>query len=548
MDFRILGPIEVVDGGEPLRLGGPAQRALLAYLVLHEGEVVPAHRLLDELWHSPPAGGVAALHSQVSRLRRVIGERIATVDTGYAFRRQEGDELDLAQFRSLLAEAGATADPHERARLLRAADALWRGTPFDGLDLPFVAGDVLALEELRVAAIEERIDAELEAGRNGDLVSELATLVSRYPLREGLRRQWILALYRSGRQADALEAHRETRRMFDEELGLELSPALAELERAILQHDPSLARPRAEAPAALPAPRRSRPWIAVALVLGGVAAIAGGGATAVVLTRGSNPAPTVAAQEPRTVVETRRVRVPAKPTVRRVTHKQTKKPPAVVLVSSQTTTIVQQAPPPPVTTTVMQVTRTPVVSRPATTTTRHAAKPKPAPTVNTISDAFNGSAVNARTWFGIGEGTGWNMAERDGHLEFSFTPGTATDPHTGNYGGHLGTQCTFPGDFDARIDYRLAQWPAANGVSVRLYTGSWIAQPGDSPSGTLRVSRHKGVIATYYARDGSWVQLASGPGSGGVSIGVGAVGSQPLSDPVAVEFDNFRVTAINPVC
>src|SRR3954453_13171902 len=126
MDFKILGPIEVRDDGQPLRLGGPGQRALLSYLVLREGEVVQAGRLVDELWHSPPAGGVAALHSNVSRLRRVVGERIATVDTGYVFRRSQGDTLDLAQFRPLLAQAGAVVEPEKRVRLLRDADALWR--------------------------------------------------------------------------------------------------------------------------------------------------------------------------------------------------------------------------------------------------------------------------------------------------------------------------------------------------------------------------------------------------------------------------------------
>jgi DNA-binding SARP family transcriptional activator len=245
MDFQILGPIEAREGGQRLRLGGPGPRALLAYLVVREGAVVQASRLLDELWHCAPAGGVAALHSQVSRLRRIVGERIVTVDNGYAFRLDEDDQVDLVTFYSLLDTAADVPDPVERSRLFREADALWRGTPFDGLDAPFVAGELVALEEQRLTATEERLDAQLEAGHDADLVAELTRLVARHPLRERLQRQLILALYRSGRQADALDAHRRARRMFDEELGLDLSPVLSDLERAILQHDPSLARPRA---------------------------------------------------------------------------------------------------------------------------------------------------------------------------------------------------------------------------------------------------------------------------------------------------------------
>lgn len=244
MDFQILGPIEARERGQALRLGGPGPRALLAYLIVREGAVVQASRLLDELWHCPPAGGVAALHSQVSRLRRIVGDRIVTVDNGYAFRLHDDDQVDLVTFYSLLDRAEDVSDPSERARLLCAADALWRGTPFDGLDAPFVTGELLALEETRLTATEQRLEAQLEAGRDGKLVAELAQLVARHPLRERLHRQLIVALYRSGRQAEALEAHRRARRMFDEDLGLDLSPELAGLERAILRHDPSLARPR----------------------------------------------------------------------------------------------------------------------------------------------------------------------------------------------------------------------------------------------------------------------------------------------------------------
>ena len=193
MDFRILGPVEAFAEGRPLPLGGRRQRALLAYLLLHANEVVGGWRLLDELWAEPPKGGLAALQTQVSRLRRIVDDRILTSGSGYTLRVEPG-ELDLDRFRSLLAEAGLAADPAERSRLLRTADALWHGPPFAGLDVPFVAIETAGLQELRLAALEDRLEADLELGRNGELVSELSSLVARHPLRERLRGHLILAL------------------------------------------------------------------------------------------------------------------------------------------------------------------------------------------------------------------------------------------------------------------------------------------------------------------------------------------------------------------
>jgi DNA-binding SARP family transcriptional activator len=239
MEFRILGPIEALSKGEPLQLGGARQRSMLAYLLLHADSVVSADRLLDELWADAPSGGSAAVQTQVSRLRKTLGDRITTSGRGYELHVEPG-ELDLERFRTLLAEAGATVDPSHRSALLRQADGLWRGEALSGLDAPFVAADAAALEELRLGAIEERLEADLGRGLDGELVPELSTLVSHYPLRERLRGQLILALYRSGRQADALEAYRETRRVLAEELGLDPSPALRELEKAILRHDENL--------------------------------------------------------------------------------------------------------------------------------------------------------------------------------------------------------------------------------------------------------------------------------------------------------------------
>ncbi|MFL5954169.1 MAG: BTAD domain-containing putative transcriptional regulator [Gaiellaceae bacterium] len=587
MDFRVLGPIEVLAEGEPLRLGGPRQQAMLAYLVLRSGELVQASRLLDELWHTPPAGGAAAVHTNVSRLRRVVGDRIATVGTGYALRLEESDVVDLAQFQELLAEAGTAEDPAERARLLRAADALWRGTPFDGLDVPFAATEVLALEELRLSAIEERIEAELDAGRNGDLVAELAALVARHPLRERLREHWIVALYRSGRQAEALEAHRETRRMFDDELGLELSPALAALERAILQHDPSLDRK----PLAHPAAERVRPrwrFAVVGAVALGLAAVAAGLAAAVVLTRGDRPSAIVEILSLTRTVRTHEAAVVAKTATTRRPRRPRPRHHTSLVVAKPGTTTATVAAPPTVSTRATARTRTSTAAPPVTTThattTTHVVKttpvrPLPTPALSTISDTFEGTAIDAATWYQIGDGTGWTMAEHSGHLEFSFQPGTASDPRDGVYGGHVGTQCNFPGDFDARVDYALVQWPSPNGMSLGLVAflgpkptgwaatrtaygpdqyqgyvaGKYKSVDSGDWSGTLRVARASGVVTAYFLRNGSWVSLGSARDQDVASIGLIVLGGESRSAPfngqsVVVDFDNFHLTAAGARC
>lgn len=166
MDFRILGPVEVFSDGQQVRLSGPRQQALLAYLLVHANEAVPADRLPDELWPEPPRGGLAALQTQISRLRKLLGDRIVSTGSGYAIRVEPG-ELDLERFRSLLAQAGATRNPAERSTTLRAAEELWRGAPLDGLEAPFATAETAGLEELRLAALEDRIEADLELGRTG---------------------------------------------------------------------------------------------------------------------------------------------------------------------------------------------------------------------------------------------------------------------------------------------------------------------------------------------------------------------------------------------
>jgi DNA-binding SARP family transcriptional activator len=247
MEFRILGPLEAVDGNRPVQLGGPRQRALLALLLTHANRVVSAERLIDDLWgDDTPAQAPNALQYHVSQLRKTLAphDAIVTQEPGYMIR-VEGDELDLVRFERLR-EAAATASAHDAVRLLREALALWRGPALADLaQEEFAQAEIRRLEELHVATIEQRVDAELDLGANTDLIAELETLVSEHPLRERLRAQLMLALYRSGRQAEALAAYRDLHTVLDEQLGIEPSRPLRDLEQAILRQDPELAPERA---------------------------------------------------------------------------------------------------------------------------------------------------------------------------------------------------------------------------------------------------------------------------------------------------------------
>ena len=245
MEFRILGPLEVLENGHPVPLGGPKQRALIASLLLHADEVVSRDRLIDELWDaSPPATAPTALQVYVSQLRKAVGrDLILTQPPGYLIRVSDG-ELDLHRFEWLVATARAE-EPDQAARLLREGLALWRGAPLAELGDSFARAERARLEEQRLAALEQRIEAELALGRHAELVPELDGLVREQPLRERLRGQLMLALYRCGRQAGALEVYRTGRRLLDEELGLKPDDELQRLEKAILNHDPSLESPAA---------------------------------------------------------------------------------------------------------------------------------------------------------------------------------------------------------------------------------------------------------------------------------------------------------------
>jgi len=253
VEFRVLGPLEVLDRDQPVALGGAKQRALLAVLLLNANEVVSSDRLIDELWGAePPRTAAKSLQTMISQLRKLLeperasgeaGRVLVTRPPGYSL--QIGPEqLDLERFRALAADgraALAAGDPAQGAEALREALALWRGEPLaDFAYEPFAQAEIDRLEELRLAAIEDRIEADLELARHTDVVAELERLVERHPLRERIRGQQMLALYRSGRQAEALEAYRDARHALTEELGIEPSRELRELERAILEQDLAL--------------------------------------------------------------------------------------------------------------------------------------------------------------------------------------------------------------------------------------------------------------------------------------------------------------------
>jgi DNA-binding SARP family transcriptional activator len=235
MNYALLGPLEVRRDGRTIAVGRGKQRALLAVLALNAGRVVPAERLIDELWgEEPPATAATALQVYVSRLRKSLGEgAIETREPGYLV---EGD-VDVRSFEELVSKA-RQSEPAQAAELLNEALTLWRGAALADCELPLEAA---RLEEQRVAAIEQRIEADLATGRSSELVAELESLVAEHALREPFRAQLMLALYRAGRQAEALDSYRAARATLLDELGIEPSPSLQQLEQAILRQDDSLA-------------------------------------------------------------------------------------------------------------------------------------------------------------------------------------------------------------------------------------------------------------------------------------------------------------------
>jgi DNA-binding SARP family transcriptional activator len=279
VEFRVLGPVEAVVDGRSVPLPAAKPRALLAVLLLRRNRVVPVAELVRDLWSDEaPETATKALQVYVSQLRKAIGsDRVLTKAPGYSLLVGEG-ELDLDVFEALVREGRerlTAGDAEAATELLGEALELWRGPALAEFRAePFARDAGARLEEAQLAALEDRIDADLALGRHDRLVPELEELVSRHPFRERLRGQLMLALYWAGRQADALDLYRRTRAELVDGLGIEPGPALQELERAILRQDPALqvAGPRRQ-PSAAPAVKRRRvPIVAVLVVLAAVAA------------------------------------------------------------------------------------------------------------------------------------------------------------------------------------------------------------------------------------------------------------------------------------
>jgi DNA-binding SARP family transcriptional activator len=244
LEFRILGPLEVLMDGESIALGGRQQRAVLAALLLEAGRVVSTDRLLNDLWgEQPPRTAATSLHNLVSQLRKQLGaDTLVTRSPGYVLK-VGADQIDARRFEQLLQDARG-AEPTARREMLVQALALWRGQPLAEFTFEsFTQSEIRRLEELRLVAIEERVAADLELGHHGDVVGELEALVEAHPLRETFARQLMLALYRSGRQAEALEVYQDARSRFVDELGIEPGPELRQLQTEILRHEAGLATP-----------------------------------------------------------------------------------------------------------------------------------------------------------------------------------------------------------------------------------------------------------------------------------------------------------------
>jgi DNA-binding SARP family transcriptional activator len=259
LEFRILGPLEVTDGDRPLEVRGHRQRALLALLLLHANSVVPSEKLIDELWgETPPESGATALQVRLSQLRKSLqagnangshkSSLVVTQAPGYVLRITP-ERVDAHRFKQLVTKARAAAadlEPERAATMLREALDLWRGPALADLaHEPFAQGEIARLEELRLVALEERIQADLALGRHAEVVAEVEALVGAHPFRERPRAQLMLALYRSGRQTEALTVYRDARRALVEELGIEPGPELRDLEQAILRQDSALTPQRA---------------------------------------------------------------------------------------------------------------------------------------------------------------------------------------------------------------------------------------------------------------------------------------------------------------
>jgi DNA-binding SARP family transcriptional activator len=578
VQFRVLGDLEVVKGGEGLPLGGRKQRALLAALLLDANRVVPADVLVEALWGEEASTKAPAnLHSLVSRLRRTLGaERIERHAGGYLLRVMES-EVDLRRFERLRAEA-RLLPPNAASERLRLALDLWRGPPLADFTYDsWAGGEIARLEELRVAAIEERIDADLEAGRHKELIAELQGLVSEHPLREAFRRQLIVALYRSGRQAEALAAYQAARRMLDEELGLEPSPALRELEGAVLRQDPALDVAPARSPhSPTPVPSRRRGLLLVgasALLAFGIAASAAwwsnrgeGRHTEAVAAPSPKRQTTIEPQAARTqpkaksTAVARRVPGPRMSTPKRTSPRHSKAP---VTAPRSTTSQAQPPPPPPA--------RAQQPPPPPPPPPLPAKEPVPV----RITDNFDDGVLARDLWMTWTSGTGAEVAERNGRVEMTISADAVPGGEYNVVNVAIATTCRLLGDFDVRVEYELLDWPRPNGTAVQLaafFNNSaltvgrqsdrwgenyvaWYVRTGNSLQttdirGALRIRRQNGQTITYHRVGNDWTAVRGFVTERAPNIGlqIFATGDNFAHQRVRIALDNFELTAAQPVC
>jgi DNA-binding SARP family transcriptional activator len=587
MEFRVLGSLEIWDGSNQIEISGAKRRALLALLVLQANEVVGKDRLVDELWgERAPRTAAASLHNHISRLRKALGpDRLVTRSWGYVLR-VDAEQIDLRRFERLLEDA-EPLPAKERSAKLAEALALWRGPALADLAFePALEKEICRLEELRMTAVETRLDAELEAGRNAGIIPELEGLIAEHPLRERLRGQLILALYRDGRQAEALEVYRETRRLLRDELGLEPSPALRDLERAILRQDPSLApttRPREALDSRSPQSRwrwpRS-PLVAMPVLL----LLAGAGVVAAILATQGGPSSGLAAGAPlgtftfvpqlpnSTAKSVGSVRTMTVTTVAAASESRRQPTGAGrrhLVVRRLPRHVATQSKP-------LGTSR-----RPSKVSRSKNAKPPPKPEVYWLADAFSGSGLNSALWGLAGHGTGVSVEQSNGKLQFDIAQDVVYDPSVEAVDQHYGTNCYLTGNFDAQIDFHLLDWPSDAGVLVSLgvyfappHEAFWSisrqggSQPGLSegywfwygdrgewtPSpdlrGALRLTRENGLLASYYRHAGRWVKLGTGhaPGPASVILMLATHPDQFGHVAASAALDNFQATATSVHC
>jgi YVTN family beta-propeller protein len=294
LGISILGPLEVLVDGNELQLRGAKPRALLVILILNRGKAVSADHLIDLLWGArPPATAAKALQVYISGLRKALGSKTVVTRAGGYLIAVGPEQVDVDRFEGLVDEGRGALENGEAERaneMLREALALWRGRPLaDFAYEPFAQTEIARLEELRLTAIEDRVDAELALGRHAGVLGELTALAPQHPDRERLQRQLMLALYRSGRQADALAHYRRIRRRAAEELGLDPGPGLQQLERAILTQDPSLEAPSRPSAAQRFAARSRLSAAGVLIVAGGLLLLAAAIAAIVISSQSPEP-------------------------------------------------------------------------------------------------------------------------------------------------------------------------------------------------------------------------------------------------------------------